>query len=206
MPSPIDSSQTGLYVGGEDIRNEYEFDPGVCVLPVAEDAPASTTALQTWTPVVVLRLHAPYRIRRVKYDVTKQNAPPVIPTPGYDAGKFIFTGGTVGMWAVQNQNFTLWDWTAICEYTYVENCVSRAIDGLVLGSPPWSYLSTEAEVATIPPANATIGAISAAGAEPRMGLTQATRINFISTGSYFYNLPSYFPGVFFSDNLVNGGP
>lgn len=203
MPARKDV-QTPLYYGGEDIKNAYAFMSGVCVLPLAEEPPTDEFELETWSPVVIARLHAPYRIRRVVYDVEKQNTPPVIPTPGVDAGKFVFVGGALGIHPVQNQTFTMWDWKVAAEYVYVEDCVSRPEDGFVLGTPPWEWQSTLEAV--LPPGTPTIGAISQAGTEPRMGYTAGETIDTEDgMNPYFYSFPSYLPGAFLNDSLINGG-
>lgn len=203
MPD-VDSAQQPLYQGGVDIANDYAFESGVCVLPIAEDPPESEGELQTWSPVRVMRLHAPYRIRRQSYTARKQNNPPVVPEPA-DTGKFIFLGGAMGVSNVLNQGYANYDWVVSTEFSYVENCVSRPEDGLVLGAPPWD---TDIEVVNrfnIQPATPTIGAISEAGAEAKVGFqmgvdTEAAEFDF---GVYGYNNRSFFPGQFFSDELFN---
>ncbi len=199
----FDNGQAFLYTGGEDVSNTFAFAPGVCVLPLAEDPPTDEGELAAYSPVVVLRLHAPYRLRRTVYSAEKQNAPPVMPRPD-DTGKFVFLGGAMALRTIENQTFMLFDWQVSSQYDYVENCVSRPEDGLVLGTVPWFRNSTTEAAEIFPPVSSAIGAIGAAGEEAKIGYTMSRGIVLDGESPYVYNIPSYYPGVFFSDDLANG--
>lgn len=206
----LDNNQAAQYTDGT--VNVYEFEPGVCVLPIAEDPPTDPEALKTWSPVVILRLHAPYRRRTHQYGAYKQNAPPVIPKPA-DTGAFIHVGGTLRIQVSQNSMNSLYDWDVNSINTYVEDCVSRPQDGCVLGTGPWtpiaSYENSQIYGGALgigfaisgPP-----GAIRQAGEFARAGYGQSLQVDFDTTMGYSYNSPAFFPGVFFSDILANGGP
>lgn len=214
MPPPqanqnyTDGVQAGQYENGVVVDNEFTFDPGVCVLPIAEDPPESEGELATWSPVVILRLHAPYRVRMTRYDATKSNNPPVMPTPQKDSGNFVFCGGTMSVRNTLNQSFNTFDWMSNCVYTYVENNVSRNQDGYVLGIPPWDTVTSTINAAIYSPASPTVGAVAHAGPDVLLaaGLANAMQApDQLSAGTYVYNMQSYLPGSFFSDNLINGG-
>lgn len=202
-----DGVQASLYENGVVIANEFAFDSGVCVLPVAEDAPESEGELASWSPVVILRLHAPYRVRRTNYRADKSTNPPVMPTPEKDSGTFVFVGGSLGVRNVLNQSYSTYDWTVNTDFLYVENNVSRNRDGYVLGVPPWKTVSSAANEAGIAAATPTVGAVAHAGREVLVAKNMGDNISpdAASAGTYLYNMPSYLPGTFFSDNLVNGG-
>jgi hypothetical protein len=202
-----DSVQGSLYEQGMEISNDFDFDPGVCILPLAEDPPESEGELATWSPVVVLRLHAPYRQRKTRYNTAKTNNPPIMPTPEKDSGAFIFVGGTLSIQNVMNQSYISFDWLVQSEYIYVENCVSRNQDGYVLGMPPWRWETNAINAAGFAPAAPTIGAVSHAGSDVLVAAAMGGNIvpDQDSTGTYFYNMTNYLPGRFFSDNLINGG-
>lgn len=216
-PNPSDIVQAPQYEEGVSIQNTYDLDPGVCVLPIAEDPPTSQGELQTWSPVVILRLHAPYRVRNTSYDALKSHAPPIMPRPG-DTGKFVFVGGSLTAVNVLNQSYGSFDWAVSAQYSFVENCVSRTQDGFVLGSPPWPWLSSVVASNSFPPTNNNgIGAISQAGTDAQIGLTMAQTVPsltqplniglgaVVQPATYIYTIPSYLPGVFFSADLVDGG-
>lgn len=202
---PADT-QDGLYQNGFDINNAYTFEPGAYMLPIAEDPPTNPEELKTWSPVEIIRVHAPYRLRHVSYKTVKQNNPPVLPTPG-DTGAFKFLSGSVGIGTALNQSFTNFDWMAMGEYTYVENCVSRTEDGLVLGINPYQFAVTEMNAAAygIPPVSNLVGAIRQAGLAPLVGKQMGDQTS-PQAAAWGYNEPSFFPGSFFSDDLLNGGP
>lgn len=206
MPDVTDGVQSTLYETGVPIENTFEFDPGVCILPIAEDPPQSEGQLATWSPVVVLRLHAPYRIRNTKYSAIKSNNPPVMPPP-QDTGNFVFLGGNLVVVTSLNQSFNSFDWQVGTQYSYVENNVSRTQDGFVLGVPPWMWQSSQINTINNNPATPTVGAVAHAGLEVLYAVTMGQNIlpDRPSVGTYNYNMPSYLPGTFFSDNLVNGG-
>lgn len=208
MSRPDDSAQAGLY-NQHGMMNEYTLVPGVCVLPLAEDPPTSETELAQYSPVVVLRLHAPYRVRHVVSKSEKVNNPPVVSSPG-DTGAFVFVGGTLSFGNTINATYRNFDWEVGAEYLYVENCVSRTEDGFVLGSPPftWESAALNLGLGGAPPVP-QIGAISQAGVDVRIGVVQGDLI--VGVGGYLndswgYNVSSYYPGTLFSDDLFNSGP
>lgn len=210
MPTPLlplDNTQVGLY-DESLIDNVYTFDPGVCILPLAEDPPTNVQELKTWSPVVVLRLHAPYRVRHVKYDNKKQNNPPVTPTPD-DIGSFIFLNGSIRVANKPTTQGVTYDWSVQTNYVYVENCVSRPDDGLILGSQPFTLFVTEENNNYTGIANPAtlLGAISRAGYDVLVGVAQGdfAEVWYQSDNAWGYNTPSYYPGFLFEPNLINGG-
>lgn len=205
MPTLLDNSQTQLYQNALQ-TNDYTLDPGVCVLPVAQEPPSDEGTLRTWSPVVILRLHAPYRIRKLRTGTKKQNSPPIIPSPA-DVGKFVFVGGGITFANAMNSTNSNFDWAVETEYVYVEDCVSRNQDGFVLSSTPWVWECTEENSRRIggtPPVPA-VGAISEAGLEPLIGSFMSSDIRPNSSTGWAYNVPSFFPGLLLNDNLANGG-
>lgn len=206
MGTPADNSQPTLYTGLA-LGDEYTFESGVCVLPIAQEPPTDPVELASWSPVVLLQLHAPYRIRSSNYQNKKQNSPPIITAP-VSAGKFVFLGGSVSI--SSNINGTYWDrdWNVTGVNVFVENCVSRVEDGLVLTSPP---IVSQADVAnlgyfsTLPP---QIGAVSEAGWNAIAGYNAGTTLTASSSGTlnpeWSYNNGSFFPGQLFNSDLANG--
>ena len=205
---PFDDAQAPLYPQGIGNTNEYTLDPGVCILPIAEEPPTDLTELAEWSPVVVLRLHAPYRIRRQRMHAEKQNNPPVIPTPA-DTGKFIFTSGSIVFANTLNNSGQNFDWLVETEYMYVEDCVSRNEDGFVLGACPFVFEPSQNNLINMGglPTPPTIGAISQAGAEPLLGWGMSRTLATVTNSAFGwgYNVPSYYPGTLLNENLANGG-
>jgi hypothetical protein len=208
MGFPNDAQQAGLYTQ-QGIQNEYLLVPGACVLPLAEDPPQGQGQLAAYTPVVVLQLHAPYRVRTAAYKSDKTNNPPPAPSPG-DTGLFVFVGGSVQIGNTINTTYRNYDWQVGTVYTYVENCVSRHQDGFVLGLPPFLWESSRQNVLNtgIPPAP-QVGAVSQAGYDPRIGVAQGNAIVANQIGNlndqWGYNVSSYYPGTLLYDHLTNGG-
>ncbi len=218
MPLPNDIVQATNY---DELSqtNEYTLRPGTCILPYAEDPPAATDpALATYSPVAVLRLHAPYRVRRHTFAADKQRNPPVMPTP-QSAGKFEFLGGTISFATSDNASWFDSNWSCVAEYMYVETCVSRPIDGFVLGSAAPFTLNSDYEAIAaygvtplIPPfQQLPVGAIGGAGPNAVSGYNYAATL--ISPGNGVLELPinwsytsaAFFPGQLFNDQLSNGG-
>lgn len=223
---PLDQ-QAGLYPVGIGKINEYTLHPGVCVLPLAEDPPTNPTELGNWSPVVVLRLHASYRQRRVVYRSNKTNNPPAgIPSPA-SQGAFVFVGGEIGVTTALNSSMTNFDWTVVTEYDFVENCVSRVEDGFVLGSyqVPTTMSAQNAQMETgtdvfgPPPAGDAVpgpmsgqgqrakvlispGAVGYAGVDAQTGFVMGASIDFYGSG-WGYNCDAFLPGEFFNPRLVN---
>lgn len=208
MGYPNDAVQAGNYYNGlGGNANQYTFVTGVCILPLAEDPPTDPTELAAYTPIVTLRLHAPYRVRNFTQMEDKTQNPPPIAAPG-DTGKFVFVGGSVAISTGLNTSGVNYDWAVGCSYTYVENCVSRNQDGLILGTMPVATLTDKQNTSFgyAPPA---IGALSDAGQSARVGYNMGALITVGSDGqlksSWGYNQPSFYPGQLFYSDLANGG-
>lgn len=204
-PQPRDEIQAPLYPNGVVTADEYVIDPGVCVLPVAEDPPLSDSALADWSPVEVFALHAPFRVRRAMGRATKQNNPPVVPAPA-DSGAFAFIGGTVGIAANLSADLANFNWNVVTSYTFVEDCVSRVGDGFVLSTAPWTWQTQQINQAQVggAPTPPVGSAVSLAGLDAKVGYGLGQAINLNS--SWGYNTPTFFPGTLFSVDLINGGP
>lgn len=207
MGYPNDVQQAGNYPATGNANN-YRFFPGVCVLPVAEDAPTDPTELAAWSPVVTLRLHAPFRTREFTQVATKQQNPAPVAAPG-DTGLFVFVGGNVTVTTNLNTTGVNFDWTIAASYTYVEDCVSRNQDGLVLGSGPYKTVTDRLNATEYGFAQPAIGAVAAAGPAAttgyRMGATLVTGSSGVLKTTWGYNQPSFYPGELFYSDLANGG-
>lgn len=204
---PVDRTQVSFYPDGSQVLNEYDLRPGVCIIPVAEAPPTDLVALRTWSPVVVLKLHAPYRLRRVRYESFKQNNPPIMPAPE-SAGAFVFVGGAIVFSNGLNQSGVAADWKTRTEYSYVENCVSRTEDGFVLGVTPYGTLNIDQQTAAqYPPTNTQIGAVAQAGTAAKIGFTMGQAITQAVTANraWAYTVCSFAPGTLFNNQIANGG-
>jgi hypothetical protein len=205
IPHATDEFQTPLYTDGASALDQYEFQPGIAILPLAEDPPTDPEELKKWSPVVPMRLHAPYRVRHAASRAVKQNTPPIAPAPA-DTGKFVFVGGSLYVHNAANQTNLNYDWTVSTEYTFVENCVSRIEDGFVLGSAPWTWKSTVNNNPVFNNGVPQFGAVSTAGRDAILGYFQAlAALPNLNNGKWSYNCPSFYPGVFMSADMDNGG-
>jgi hypothetical protein len=200
-----DEQQSPLYTDETKSLDEYEIDPGVCVLPVAGPEPEDPVERADWSPVVFLRLHAPYRVRKSVARAVKTSNPPVVPAPA-DAGAFVFVGGHVQIANAMNTSLAAFDWTVTTEFVFVEDCPHALSDGFVLTAAPFTY-QTQAENALGGSRTVTsLGAVSLAGADARVGYYQGAVIPRDPFGAWRYNTPTYYPGHLFNEDLVNGGP
>jgi hypothetical protein len=216
MVTPNDLYQSPLYDGTLQ-ANDYTLMQGVCVLPLAEDPPTDPTLAANYSPVVVARLHAPYRIRNYNSCSTKRNNPPVAPAP-IDQGAFVFIGGDLQFVTKPNNTGLTYDWTVNASYTFVENCISRLQDGFVLGTAmPFPTDSDIYGIQNYGSFTPTIGAIAKAGPNAIAGYNLGNLIapiptignqTAVPTGMYYawsYTLSAFFPGNFLNDQLANGG-
>jgi hypothetical protein len=110
-----------------------------------------------------------------------------------------------------NANLNSFDWTIGSEYTFVENCVSRLVDGFVLTAVPWTWTTSQINAANIGgvPNLPPFGAVYYAGVDPKIGYYQATQsLDGVGNlkATWGYTTPTFYPGVFMSTDLVNGGP
>ena len=211
MGYPNDARQAGNYTAGVGNANEYVFHSGVCALPVAEDPPTDPTELAAWSPVEVLRLHAPYRTRRFVQAAGKEGNPSPIAAPG-DTGAFTFLGGSVGVRTSLDSTYRSYTWMTSCEYHYVEACTSRDQEGkelgLVLGTLPYlSIIDSENESYGF--SAPLLGAVAQGGRATTIGYHMGNTIVVGSQGelltNWGYNSQSLYPATLFYSDLANGG-
>lgn len=197
-----DTTQSGQYTALNN-SNDFELNEGVYVLPVAETAPTDNAELAAWSPVAIVRAHAPYRIRKVVYRYDKTGTPPVIPSPE-SQGAFTFLGGSVAFASPKpNLSFAAYDWTVGGIYSFVENCRSDPDDGFVLGSFPFPMITDFNNTETYSPDMAgEFGAIAQAGDLAKRGVNQAFSIGLLN--NWLYNSTCYFPGDLLNNQMVNG--
>lgn len=208
---PNDANQAGSYTGGAGNANEYAFHPGVCVLPVAEDPPEDPAELAAWSPVVALRLHAPYRTRLFKQTAVKEGNPAAVAAPG-DTGAFVFLGGSMAVASKLSTALRTYDWSSEAAYHYVEACASRDASGnelgLVLGTLPYKeVVNRENEVYgyTPPP----LGAVARAGRAATVGYNMGLQLVAGQDGqlreTWVFNNQAFFPAELFYSDLANAG-
>ncbi len=192
MSYTLDQEQADFYSGG-GVADEYELVTGTFALPLAVEA------AEDQAPVTLVQAHAPYRIRRVRFDMTKQGAPPVCPKP-VDTDAFTFVGGVLGIPApTPNLNGTF-EWQVVGEYTFVSGVYNAPADGYVLTSLPFVYptqVLNQSSGAALPED------VEGAGIGPKAGYTAGQQVD-LTNPNYGYNEPTYLPGVFFSGDLVSG--
>ncbi|MDY3557605.1 hypothetical protein R5W23_000132 [Gemmata sp. JC673] len=185
-------------------ESEYTFDPGRFALPVAELPPTDPQELANWSPVVMVQAYAPQMKRTSRFYEKKTGTPPQIPTPK-DAGAFQILSGTLVFDApIAHANGTKFDWGVAGEYTFIQAVRVDPKDGFLLNGLPIE-LETQRQNAiqygqgTAPSA----GPVVQAGQDAKVGYAQAQYISF-SDPRYAYNTPTYFPGQFLSDTMLNG--
>lgn len=200
---PLDQTQADNYTGTQ-IDNEFSFEEGVVMLPVAlTDADIAAGK----SPVAIGRLHPPIRLKRVRYQAKKQNAPPILPAPT-STGNFIFLGGKLNLpTPIINQTYTQFDWKATAEYIFVEDNRSEYEDGFVLTDPPWQYQSQSQNFSSLGGVvNPPNGAAAEGGLDVQVGYTMSLLIDPNSPAGWGYNCPSFYPGIFFNAAIVDGNP
>ena len=207
MGTPIDQNQMVLYPEGAGINNTYSLVSGMAILPIAAMPPTDAEALAEWSPVVILQLHAPYRMRRIARGNAKQNTPPVMATP-QSVGAFVFLGGSLTFQTAMNSSQYQSDWMVSSEYVYVENCVSRPQDGFILGSQPFQTLPiSDAIVGYGGLVDPTAGAILQGGAAAQAGYSEGFyKIGDVGeiAADVLYANGTFYPGDLFNDDLDNG--
>ena len=212
MGYPNDARQAGNYTGGLANVNEYTIVPGVCVLPLAEDEPNDLQELADYSPVVVLRLHAQYRLRKFNQIAGKERNPAPIAAPR-DTGGFAFLRGAITIKSEVNATYNDLNWFVGCEYLFVENCTP--VDalgnplGLVLGMLPFQTTidaSNEQRLGINPP---DIGAAALGGAAVTSGWIGGVLIANPQTGAlnpnWSYSSQAFYPSQLFYTDLPNGG-
>lgn len=192
MSYDLDQYQVDLYKNG-GTNDTYSWATGTFVLPLA------VTASADQEPVVVVQAHAPYRLRTVRFRYTKQHTPPKLPKP-VSTGAFTFVGGAMTVPApTPNINGTF-EWQAAGQLNFVSAVYNDDSDGYILSSPPYVYRSQQGWGGGS--SNAPLD-VQEAGIGPKVGWYLGNSLSFTDP-SYAYNEPTYLPGGFFSEDLLNG--
>lgn len=215
-PKRLDNPQAGRYTGAARVKHLTRF-PGQFVLPVADEPPADPEKRKTWSPVTVVRAHAPYQEEVDQFEYEKEDTPPVVPDMT-DAGHLVFLGGTLTVPTPSLNTAGGMTWTAAGEYHYVSDAVTDELKktGVVIGQHPFVLTSQRRDAVFTGPASPASGdlppEVELAGIGPRVGWRLASGA---ATGvgqsdpkaaDYTYREPSYMPGSFFSDDLAVGPP
>lgn len=184
--------------------NEYRVHSGTFALPLAEDPPTNPEERANWSPVAVVKAHAPYAERVVTFDTKKRSGPPVIPSPE-SAGPFTFLGGAIHFDgpAVGGSGATF-DWSVRGAYSYVMDVRFDPNDGFVLTGFPFPLATQVANKIQYQGQAPTEGPVAEAGEDVVTGYQQAQQINMQSP-YWRYNTISYFPPQLLNADLVIGG-
>jgi hypothetical protein len=204
--------QADSYSPQSGVTDAWDVNPGIAILPVALTQEELDSGV---SPVVVVRLHSPYRMKRVTFNFQKANTPPIVPAPT-DSGTFTFIGGSLTFpFPSHNTTLTGRTWTVAGDYLFVENAPGDVLngDGFVNTSPPWwTFDQTARMTAGYYAAAAAIGAaqgagntIGSAGLAAQCGYGAALATD-LTNPNYDYSEPVYYPTIFLNDTLVKGGP
>lgn len=203
MPSnSLDNTQSTLYTE-HGLDNNYVLHSGKFSLPIAQLEPPGVSKTNPWSPVAVVQAHAPYRTRQVRFNTTKDGAPPVVPSP-QDSGASVFLNGVIHFdYPKINATVQTYSWTVSGDYTFVENVRANANDGFILGDYPFFNVITSSQSGGSPPQNYT-GAVSYASTDVFIGYNAGQQITSLNT-YYAYSVPTYYPGIFLSSSMLIGG-
>jgi hypothetical protein len=195
----LDAAQSAHYLDA-GISNVYELYSGQFVLPLAQAVPTNTT---NFVPFVVVQAHAPYRIRNFNFSAKKAVTPPVLPVPD-NQGSYSFLQGTVHLphpICNPDGSFT---WNANTSYRFAEGSVSNSTSGFVLGMCLDAF-QRQVDNQSITGINTSTAplSITQGGVGPQVGWSVASNIN-ITSPSWSYAEPSYWPAQLFSYSMVSG--
>ncbi len=199
MNPRLDGPQAPRY-NNADLLNHYAIETGVYIMPVAEAPPTDPVALANWKPFVEVRLHAPYRMRKVSYTAQKDITPPIIPEPA-DSGAYTFLAGSVSIPHPKVRPNGEFCWTVATDYFYAEASPSHSESGFVLGGifdtfdTPGQGLGASASDA---PAS-----VREAGADVKAGWYLAKSID-LNNPAWSYSEVAYFPAQLFSSDMISG--
>lgn len=200
----VDQVQANLY-RSHSLNNEYTLLSGKFSLPVAEEPPVDPGELASWSPVVVVAAHAPYRLREAVFEVQKNGTPPMIPSPE-DTGAHKFLGGSLYFHGPQiDPQASGFVWTVTGSYIFAEYVRSDPGDGFILGSFPFEtslsqFPKNTFGTNTVP----QFGAVTLGGGDVRAAFAESQSISFTNPLGYTYYSTSFFPGVHCNPGLLNG--
>ncbi len=191
MAYTLDQEQTQLYKD-YDLQNDYTFVSGAFALPVAGEEDGTS-------PVDVVQAFRPYRVRNLKFSASKNNSPPILPSP-QTTGAFSFLGGDISVPSPYPTSNNSFQWTANGELTFV--CTAATTDGLILGNRPMIF-EQQAAIPQFSSGSDLPADVQVAGRGPIAGYRLGEQIN-LNDPLYQYPEISYFPSVFFSTDLLTG--
>lgn len=197
-----DHYQSTLYRTNGSL-DEFELVEGLFALPVAEAPPTDPVLLAAWSPVVLVRAHAPYRRKTVHFKGRKTGSPPMLVKPA-STGALAFVGGTLAYQQPQSDtSLTGLIWEGSGSYTFIENCRSDPDDGFVLTGTPWITYNQQQTLTQGADYRPVYGAVAQAGVDARAGYGASLQLN-LNSSNYTYTVATYVPGLFFSSGMLNG--
>lgn len=213
-----DGQQIGLY---KSYSNDYSYTlvPGVTVLPLASDTPASGDTLPK-----VVRLHQPYSLRVQKFSATKKQNPPVV--PGIDTSNTLLSCVvSIPLPSIGDTAGAGFDWSVSGQYVYLESYDFNDITGnnalynhtpttgYVAGKYPMvsQYLGENQQIygwAYGVSFNAAAGLAGAAGALSMQIIQEQSALNasignYIPSGKYLWPFSQVLPKAFFDPLLAS---
>jgi len=208
MAVKLDGAQAGRY-NNANLSNQYVVNSGTFVLPVAEEAPTDPTELANWKPLVVVKAHAPYRLRKVNYAAKKEVTPPILPAPE-DSGAFVLLTGSVSLPHPKVRPGGDFVWTGATEYYMAEVAPVNSEAGMVLGGlfdafdlPTQAVTGAGVGIGLGVAGNSLPTSVRESGNGPKAGWVAAQSID-LNNPAWDYREPSYFPSQLFSSDLLCG--
>lgn len=216
-PIPVKKNLTGRKDGqtnffeANDASSFYERDEGILVLPIA--GPPGTAA-------AIIQVHAPYGIRRVKWEAAKRGVPPPIPTPKDTAsGDKILSSSIIVHQPRPEVSQSKLGFAMEGEYVYVQGVMAASgkprgnkdfyQSGSLSYTTPLLYANSYLDIGMSGILGGVLGALSPEQKTVVIQNTIAQQtdqiINAVSggdnSGDYTYNFTTISP-VFFNDELI----
>ncbi|QEL19083.1 hypothetical protein [Limnoglobus roseus] len=218
MPSPptayprfFDDASRQSYDEAEHCES-YETNPGVCILPSGEPEPTDPEKRKLWKPVVAIKLHEPYRLRRSQHSYDRQNTPPLLPKVA-DSGRFIALGGSHTFAFSPSLDGQSVRYRGACDITFVEHANLRCVTGFTIGDEPYTVeQQRRMQVSPGVPYNGDESQIIVeTSPETRKGQVLGSYINHADPYSGLeayggcYSVTSWIPDTCFSQSMISAG-
>lgn len=192
-----DTVQSGLYQEGNKYVVSYKSNEGILALPLAEASPTDSS------PVEIVRLHQPNRIRTVEFENTKGRTPPFIPAPEDNDLEYLLSSEMLFPLPSINADVSSLVWQAMGRMEFVERGSWTVASGYRIGDYP--VLNTPGVLGGI---MAVAGGLAGLAAEDAyFGETLADNLGNPNAADYAtksYDYQRHFPSKFLVSELAKG--
>lgn len=192
-----DNLQADNYARSNKYASTYSSFEGILALPLAETSSGGV-------PVEFVRVHQPYRVRRVEFEYAKNSTPPLIPPPQDNEKEYLLSSSMSFPLPSVNADRSTLLWQAMGNLLFVEKGAWSVASGFRIGD-----YSTSNTPSALNALGSVAGGLAVVALEGTDGYGETLANNLPAFDNEVYQYSSYnynfhFPSRFMVSDLAIG--